>query len=116
MCQSLVNGTAQSGRQKKQLEELTRISSWQAKFIVHLEKENAMLRGLTAKGEPTKKNKKRKRGEKERERAEQVAYMDGLGSKIEGTEQEEQRKEREVKMKKVRKQRESLMEEPGEVE
>jgi hypothetical protein len=137
MHQSVVNGTAQSARQKKQLEELTRISYRQANFILQLEKENAMLRGLVGNGElkvldviqrpgdistatptstSTKTNKKRSWREKEKNKQEQVAYMDGLGQKIEGGEQEKQRKEREKKMRKVRKQRESLMEEPDEVE
>jgi hypothetical protein len=136
MHQALVNGTAQSARQKKQLEELTRISYRQAKFIVELERQNALLRGLAGKGglqgsdsghRPTdvstatatatsknktnKRKRKEEKNEKEKETQEPAAYVDGLGNKIEGQEQKAQRRERERKMRKVLKQRESLLQE-----
>jgi hypothetical protein len=134
MHQSIVNGTARSARQKMQLEELTRISHRQAKFILDLEAENAKLRRLAVKrglevpnaaqrsvesstaATSTKKDKKRKRDKQKKEKQESVAYVDGLGNKVEGGEQEKQREEREKKMLKVRKQRESLLEDDDEDE
>lgn len=99
MHQSIVNGTVQSAQQKKQLEELIRISCRQAKLILQLEEENAKLRGLGEKGRvrapnatqtPSKplttsatptstgQGRKRKRNE-EREKQLAPAYLDGLG-------------------------------------
>jgi hypothetical protein len=132
MHQSLVNGSAQPVEQKKQLDELTRISFRQAQFILALERQNAMLRALAGPGgskigsviapqtkvsmaaattTPTpssvKKNKKRKWNE-EGERQELLPYVDGLGNRCASSEQEKQRNEREQKMLKLQEQRESI--------
>jgi hypothetical protein len=130
--QSVVNGSALSAKQKKQIDELTRISYRQAQFILGLERQNAMLRALAVPGgskslrvtapqtkvsmpavttTPTaslvKKNRKRKRDEKGKV-LEPAPYLDGLGNRVARSEQEQQRKEREKKMLDLQKQRDSL--------
>jgi hypothetical protein len=127
MHQSVASCTANSSGLKHQLDELTRISHRQAKFILDLEAENAKLRALavnwglgvpgasqspsprvatTATAEVTKREKKR--GGKEK-RKEPVAYADGLGNERETNEQGRQREERERKMQAVLRQQERLM-------
>ena len=120
---------------QNQLDNLTKISWRQAKYILELEGENVALRtaaldaGLevpdktprptaAATPTPTKVDKKRKRKEKEGKQKEKKKpeqdpspYMDGPGNKVKGDELEKQRKEREKKMLLVRKQRESMMRE-----
>lgn len=54
-----------------------------------------------------KKNRKRKRDEKGKV-LEPAPYMDGLGNRVAGSEQEQERKEREKKMLNLQKQRDSL--------
>jgi hypothetical protein len=51
MHQSVANGTANPSCMKRQLDELTRISHRQAKFILDLEAENANLRALAVQWE-----------------------------------------------------------------
>ena len=134
MHQSVVSSTVDTSGAKVQLEELTRISYRQAKFIVQLEEENRKLRKLVVEARlgtpdatlrptapitanttptpaPTKQHKKRKRNETKKEKQEPLAYGDGLGNKVEADEQEKQREEREKKLLKLLKRQESLMEE-----
>jgi len=127
MHQSVANGTANPSGLKHQLDELTRISHRQAKFILDLEAENAKLRALTvnwglgvpgasqspspraaatATAEVTKREKKSRGKEK---RKEPVAYVGGLSNEREANEQARQREERERKMQTVLPQQESLM-------
>jgi hypothetical protein len=121
--QSVANVTASPSGLKRQLDELTRISHRQAKFILDLEAENAKLRALavnwglgvpgasqspsptasprvaaTATAGVTKRGKKRgkKRRGKEK-RKEPIAYVAGLGNEREAYGQGRRREEQERK-------------------